>query len=72
MKFSNNKTMQSNAAKILQKVESYSPDMQREIFDFIEFIENKYKFKISPNKKKSERRNRLFFYYHKMRITTRM
>jgi hypothetical protein len=52
--------MQSNAAQILQKVESYSPDMQREIFDFIEFIENKYKFKISHTKKKSPLRDEPF------------
>ena len=52
--------MQSNTAQILQKVESYSPDMQREILDFIEFIENKYKFKTPPAKKKSPLRNEPF------------
>ena len=52
--------MQSNAAQILQKVESYSPDMQREILDFIEFIENKYKFKTPATKKKSPLRNEPF------------
>lgn len=52
--------MQSNAAQILKKVESYSPDMQREILDFIEFIENKYKFKTPTTKKKSSLRDEPF------------
>ena len=49
--------MQSNAVQILKKVESYSPDMQREI---LEFIENKYKFKTPTTKKKSPLRNEPF------------
>lgn len=52
--------MQSNTAKILQKVKSYSPDMQREIFDFIEFIENKYKLKLPVPKKKTSLREEPF------------
>lgn len=49
--------MQSNISDILQKVKFYSPDMQREILDYIEFLEKKYKLKIPQTKKKSSLRN---------------
>ncbi|MDX1958842.1 MAG: DUF2281 domain-containing protein [Leptospiraceae bacterium] len=45
--------MQSNSTRLLERVESYSPEMQREIFDFIEFLETKYKSK-APNKTKKK------------------